>query len=59
MIDDVSVFTLRFCVGGGENNGGGGKWDGGEKLNVGNFQGLFVSSGVKEMDTGLLYEGGE
>ena len=59
MIDDVSVFTLRFCVGGGENNGGGGKWAGEEKLDVGNFQGLFVGSGVKEMDTGLLKERGE
>ena len=26
----------------------------GGKLGVGNFQGLFVGSGVKEMDTGLL-----
>ena len=59
MIDDVSVFTLRFCVGGGENNEGGGKWGGGGNVDVDDFQGLFVGSGVKEMDTGLLYEGGE
>ena len=56
MMVDVSVWTLRFYAGGGEINGGGGKWGGGEKLDVGNVQGLLrlVGSGVKEMDTGPL-----
>ena len=53
MIDNVSVCTLRFCAGGGKNDEGGGKWDRGEKLDIGNVQDLFVGSGVKEMDTGL------
>ena len=54
MIDDVSVCTLRFYAGGGENDGGEGKGGVGEKLDIGNVQGLFVGFGVKEMDTGLL-----
>ena len=61
MIDDVSVCILRFCAGGGEKDGGGEKWGGGGKLDVGNIQDLlmFVGYGVKEVDTGFLYEGGE
>ena len=54
MIDGVLVCTLRFCAGGGENDRGGGKLDGRERWDVGNVQVLYVGSGVKEMDTGLL-----
>ena len=53
MVDDVSVCTLRFCAGGGENDRGGGKLGGRERLDVDNVQVLYVGSGVKEMDTGL------
>ena len=61
MIEDVSVWNLRFWDGGGENYGGGGKWGGKEKLDGGNVHVLLrlVGSGVKEMEHGRLQEGGE
>ena len=60
MMDDVSFWTFLFCAGGGENDGEG-KLGLGENLDVGSVQGLLklVCSRVNEIDTGLLYEGGE
>ena len=56
MMDDVSVWTLRFWARGGENDGEWGKWDEGENWNGDSVHVLLrlVGSGVKEMDTGLL-----
>ena len=60
MMDDDSFWIFLFWTGGGENDGRG-KLGGGEKLELGGGQILlkWVCSGVKEIETGRLYEGGE
>ena len=60
MMEDDSFGTFLFCAGGGENDGGG-KLGWGENLDVVVSKVLLklVCSGVNDIETGRLYEGGE
>ena len=53
--EDVLVWTLCFCVGGGKKVGRLENWDGGSAHALLRL----IGSRVKEIETGLLYDGGD